>query len=49
MTFINRILFSIYTGDARILLSTDITKDSKILIYRNIEQRVSKIAPFFAL
>jgi hypothetical protein len=46
MTFINRILFSIYTGDARILLSADITKDSKILIYRNIEQRVSKIAPF---
>lgn len=46
MTFINRILFSIYTKDARILLSTDITKDSKILIYRNIIERVSKIAPF---
>jgi uncharacterized membrane protein (UPF0182 family) len=30
----------------KILFSSDITKDSKILFYRNIRERVQKIAPF---
>lgn len=46
MTFLNKILFTAYTGDFKILLSTDITSDSKMLIYRNIKDRVEKIAPF---
>lgn len=46
MTFMNRILFTLYTGDIKILLSSDITSDSKMLIYRNIKERVSKIVPF---
>ncbi|WP_096231202.1 UPF0182 family protein [Thermoanaerobacterium sp. RBIITD] len=46
MTFLNKIFFTAYTGDFKILLSTDITSDSKMLIYRNIKDRVEKIAPF---
>jgi len=46
MTFPNRILFALYEKEARILLSADITKDSKILIHRNILERANKIAPF---
>jgi len=41
-----RILFTIKTGDLKILLSNDITSGSRILINRNILQRVDKIAPF---
>ncbi|MGB9680165.1 MAG: UPF0182 family protein [Thermoanaerobacteraceae bacterium] len=46
MTFINRILYTIYTKDIKILLSADITHDSKMLLYRNIEERAKKIVPF---
>ncbi|MHC6178279.1 UPF0182 family protein [Clostridium sp. JNZ X4-2] len=43
---INRILFAINQKDINFLLSRDITKESKILINRNIKDRVNKIAPF---
>lgn len=46
MTFLNRLLFTVYTGNFKILLSSDITSSSKMLIYRNIKERVQKIAPF---
>lgn len=46
MNLLNRILFSINKNDMNFLLSRDITNDSKILIYRNIVERVKKIAPF---
>ncbi|KGN00872.1 membrane protein [Clostridium novyi A str. 4570] len=46
MSFINRILFAINKGDMKFLLSSDITSDSKILMNRNIVNRVKKIAPF---
>ncbi|MGB9809299.1 MAG: UPF0182 family protein, partial [Caldanaerobacter sp.] len=46
MTFPNRILFALYEKEPRILLSADITKDSKILIHCNILERAKKIAPF---
>ncbi|MDI6600890.1 MAG: UPF0182 family protein [Thermoanaerobacteraceae bacterium] len=42
----NRILYTIYTGDVRLLLSGDIGPDSRILINRNIMDRVQRIAPF---
>lgn len=44
----NRLLYSIYEGNIRILLSRDIGSDSKILINRNITERVKKIAPFLS-
>ena len=46
LNFFNKILFAINQGSPRILLSNDITKDSKIHIDRNIADRVEKIAPF---
>lgn len=46
MNLVNRILFAINKQSTKFLLSNDITSDSKILIDRNIVQRVNKIAPF---
>lgn len=46
MNLANRILFAINKKSTKFLLSNDITSKSKILIDRNIIQRVNKIAPF---
>ncbi|KOA19532.1 hypothetical protein CLHOM_21470 [Clostridium homopropionicum DSM 5847] len=46
MSFINRLLFAISEKDIKFLLSGDINGESKILINRNIVDRVKKIAPF---
>ncbi|MBZ9684800.1 UPF0182 family protein [Clostridium estertheticum] len=46
MSLANRILFAINKKSTKFLLSNDITSNSKILINRNIVERVSKIAPF---
>jgi Uncharacterized conserved protein len=46
MGFMNKLLFAINQGDLNFLLSRDITSESKILINRNIVDRVKKIAPF---
>lgn len=43
---LNRILFMVNRGSFNFLLSQDITPDSKIVINRNITERVKKIAPF---
>ncbi len=47
LSFINKISFSLSNGTIKFLLSSDITNESKILINRNVVQRVQKIAPFF--
>lgn len=49
MTFMKKILFAIHEKDMNFLLSQDITSESKILINRNIVERVQKIAPFLTL
>lgn len=46
MSLGNRILFSINEKNINFLLSRDINSNSKILINRNIMDRVQKIAPF---
>ena len=46
MTLLNRILFAIREGNINLLVSTNIDSDSKILINRNIMDRVQTIAPF---
>lgn len=46
MPFINRLIFAIGKKDINFLLSRDFTSDSKILINRNVLERVKKIAPF---
>ena len=41
-----RILFSIKYSNPQILLTTNFTPESRIMIYRNIKERVNKVAPF---
>lgn len=48
MGFMNKVLFAINQRDLNFLLSRDITSESKILINRNIVDRVKKIAPFLS-
>lgn len=43
---LNRLLFSIKEQSLKMLISNNISSDSKILLYRNINERVRKIAPF---
>jgi hypothetical protein len=41
-----RILFSIKYSNMQILLTTNFTPESRIIINRNIQERVNKVAPF---
>lgn len=47
-SFLRRLVFALSFHDYKLLLSTDITSDSRVLYYRNIQQRVKKIAPFLS-
>ncbi len=40
-------LFAAYLGDLKLLLSNDLTPASRVLLARNIRERVQRIAPFF--
>ena len=42
-------MFAWYFGDVNILLSEYITRDSRIMFRRNIQDRVHTIAPFLRL
>lgn len=46
LSFVNKLLFSLREGSYRLLISNNINSDSKILIKRNIMERVFEIAPF---
>jgi uncharacterized protein len=46
---LSRTLFAYYFNDANLLLSSYITADSRIMIRRNIRERVRAIAPFLKL
>jgi uncharacterized membrane protein (UPF0182 family) len=48
-SFFTKLLMAIKFKDIKILLSSDLTKDSRIMFNRNINERISKITPFFAL
>ncbi|NLJ24744.1 MAG: UPF0182 family protein [Firmicutes bacterium] len=41
-----RLLFALRFQDSRILWTQSFTKDSRVMYYRNIQERVRKIAPF---
>ncbi len=45
-SFLRRMVFAVKFNTAKIFLSTDVTPESRILFYRNINKRISKIAPF---
>ena len=46
LSFFRKVLYAIRFGAFTILLSDDITADSRVMYYRNIRERVSRIAPF---
>lgn len=46
MTFLNKLLFALKEQNPKFILSNDITKDSKIILHKNVLERVNKIAPF---
>lgn len=45
-SFWRKVLFSAHHATLRILLSEDVTRQSRILYHRQIQERVKKIAPF---
>lgn len=47
--FFRRLSFAIRERDPNLMLSSLITGDSKILIYRNVRDRIRRAAPFLAL
>jgi uncharacterized membrane protein (UPF0182 family) len=46
-SFWSKFAFAIKLGDYRLLISDVLTKDSKILLNRNVERRINRVAPFF--
>jgi hypothetical protein len=48
-SFWTQLLVGLRLGQLKLLLSNDITDDSRVLLYRNIRQRAERIAPFLTL
>lgn len=44
--FLRNALYAVHFGNLKILLSNDIKNESRIMYYRNISQRVRKVAPY---
>jgi hypothetical protein len=49
LSFLRKVLFAIRFGALNILLSDELTGDSRIMYYRKIQDRVSRAAPFIHL
>jgi uncharacterized membrane protein (UPF0182 family) len=47
-SILQRLLYAAYFGNFKIVLSSDVTNESRILYNRRIIKRVTEIAPFFA-
>ena len=48
-SFFRQVLFALKFGSLKILLSNDITSDSRVMYYRNIEERIKRVLPFLSL
>jgi len=48
-SFIRQIAYAWQFGDLNILISSELTSESRVLYYRNIRERVSHLAPFLEL
>ena len=48
MNFLNRVLFAIREGSMKLLVSSNVNSDSRIIINRNITERVKKIMPYLS-
>jgi hypothetical protein len=46
-SFWRKLLFAAHLGDVKLLMSNDLTSASRVLLYRNVQERVQRIAPFF--
>ncbi len=46
LSFLKKVLFAIRFGSFNILLADEITGESRIMYYRKIQDRVSRVAPF---
>ena len=46
-SFARKLVFAAYLGDIKLLMSNDLTPESRVLLHRNIRERVRRIAPFF--
>ncbi len=49
LSFVKKLLFAARFGAMTILLSDDITSNSKVMYYREVSERVSRILPFIQL
>ncbi|MFC1921486.1 UPF0182 family protein [Chloroflexota bacterium] len=47
--FIRKLMYAWQLGDFNILISNELTPDSKVLYYRNVRERVNHLAPFLML
>jgi len=45
-SYLRKLLFAVAFGDVKIILSNDITPESRVMYYREIGERVKKAAPF---
>jgi len=48
-SFIRRLVYAWQFGDFNILISGELTPESRVLYYRNVEERVNHLAPFLKL
>lgn len=48
-SFFRKLLFAVYFGDEKIFFSTNISTESKLLIRRNIVDRIKSLTPFLHL
>lgn len=48
LNFFNKVLFAIKERSLKLLVSSNVTKDSRIVINRNIHERVQKIMPYLS-
>jgi uncharacterized membrane protein (UPF0182 family) len=46
-SWLRKLVFAARFGEIKILLSNDLTAESRIMIYRTVAERVRRIAPFF--
>lgn len=45
-SFLTRLAFAYRFGDSRILFTDSLTPDTRVMMYRNVQERLARIAPF---
>ena len=48
-SLLKKVLMAIRFGEIKLLLSNDITSESRIMYYRNIQERIKRVLPFLEL